>query len=142
MQLTHLKADEAVAAHQADRAGQFAVDLLFAGAIVVLTAWASSWLSSHTRRSLERLGGDKTLHSFGASMVRYAVIGLGAFAVLEQLGVKTTSILAALGAASLAIGLALQGAFGNIAAGLMLLIFRPFRVGDTIETGGHKGVVK
>ena len=63
-------------------------------------------------------------------------------AVLEQLGVRTTSILAVVGAASLAIGLALQGALGNVAAGVMLLVLRPYRVGDYVEIDGKGGTVK
>jgi small conductance mechanosensitive channel len=70
------------------------------------------------------------------------VIVVGLVAVLQQLGVQTTSILAVLGAASLAVGLALQGALSNEAAGVMLLLFRPYRVGDTVEIAGRTGVVR
>jgi small conductance mechanosensitive channel len=67
---------------------------------------------------------------------------VGLIAILQQLGVQATSIIALLGAASLAIGLALQGALSNVAAGVMILLFRPYRIGDLIEVGGRQGIVK
>ena len=70
------------------------------------------------------------------------VIVVGMIAVLQRLGVQTTSIIAVLGAASLAVGLALQGTLSNVAAGVMLLILRPYRVGDVIEIGGVTGIVQ
>jgi small conductance mechanosensitive channel len=76
------------------------------------------------------------------SIVRYAILIVILVAALGQLGVQTTSILAVLGAAGLAIGLAMQGTLANIAAGMMLLWLRPFRVGDYIETGSLAGTVK
>jgi small conductance mechanosensitive channel len=76
------------------------------------------------------------------SLVRWVVIALGLMAVLEQLGVRTTSILAVIGAASIAVGLALQGALSNVAAGVMLLILRPYRVGDVVEINDTIGTVK
>jgi small conductance mechanosensitive channel len=89
-----------------------------------------------------RRAPDLTLQTFVSSMVRYVILAIGFVAMLQQLGVKTTSIVAVLGAASLAVGLALQGALSNVAAGVMILLFRPYRVGDIIETGGKKGTVK
>ncbi len=77
---------------------------------------------------------DATLAGFFAGAIRYVVLILVIVMVLGQFGVQTASILAALGAAGLAIGLALQGTLQNIAAGIMLLVLRPFRVGEYIET--------
>jgi small conductance mechanosensitive channel len=98
------------------------------------------------RRGLGRLqrpgAHDQTMQGFMASLTRWIVIVLGVMAVLEQLGVRTTSILAVVGAASIAIGLALQGALGNVAAGVMLLVLRPYRVGDFVEIDGKSGTVK
>ena len=74
-------------------------------------------------------------------MVRYAIIIFTLLAVLQQFGVQTTSFLAVIGAAGLAIGPALQGTLSNIAAGVMLLIFRPFKVGDFIDNGGVVGTL-
>ncbi|MGE0061939.1 MAG: mechanosensitive ion channel family protein [Xanthobacteraceae bacterium] len=84
---------------------------------------------------------ERTLCGVIASLVRYGILTLFIVAVLGQLGIQTTSIIAALGAVGLAIGLAMQGTLSNIAAGLMLLWLRPFRVGDYIDTGSVTGTV-
>jgi len=127
-------------------AGAFAVNLLIAVAILGLTLWASGWAARTVRRTIARLtrksGPDITLQSFVASLTRWAVIVVGVTVVLQQLGVRETSILAVLGAGSLAIGLALQGALSNVAAGVMILILRPYRVGDVVEINGRSGTVK
>jgi small conductance mechanosensitive channel len=91
---------------------------------------------------VHRNNPDPTLESFSASLARYAIIAIGLVVVLQQLGVQATSIIAVLGAASLAIGLALQGALSNVAAGVMILLFRPYKVGDLIETSTRQGTVK
>jgi small conductance mechanosensitive channel len=144
--LPKLKVEEAVAADLVSRATQVAIDLVVAAIIVLVTLWASRWLSTLARSVVGRMSRhetpDATLQTFFASMVRYLVVIVGAVAVLQQLGVKTTSILAVLGAASLAVGLALQGALTNVAAGVMILAFRPYRVGDFIETANRKGTVR
>ena len=127
-------------------AGDLAVNLLIAGAILVLTLWASGWAARTVRRGIGRLtrssGADTTLQSFVASLTRWTVIVVGVTAVLQQLGVRETSILAVLGAASLAVGLAIQGALSNVAAGVMILIIRPYRVDDVVEVNGRSGTVK
>ena len=84
---------------------------------------------------------DTTLQTFVSSLVRWGIVALGLVAVLQQLGVQTTSILAVLGAASLAIGLAVQGALGNVAAGVLILIMKPYRIGDWVEINGVAGEV-
>uniref|UniRef100_UPI0030F3B036 mechanosensitive ion channel family protein n=1 Tax=Phenylobacterium sp. TaxID=1871053 RepID=UPI0030F3B036 len=78
---------------------------------------------------------------FVSALVKYLVVAIGLIAVLQQLGVQTTSVIAVLGAASLAIGLALQGTLGNVAAGVMILLQRPYRAGDRVELNGRQGVV-
>jgi small conductance mechanosensitive channel len=83
-----------------------------------------------------------TLQSFMGSLTRYAIIIIGVVMVLQTLGVKTTSVLAVLSGLLLGIGLALQGALSNVAAGVMLLLFRPYRVGDLVEVGGRMGTVR
>jgi small conductance mechanosensitive channel len=80
--------------------------------------------------------------SFFASLAKYIILAVTIIAVLNQFGVETTSLVAVIGAAGLAIGLALQGTLSNIAAGVMLLIFRPFKVDDFIEVAGHAATVK
>ena len=95
------------------------------------------------RSSLLRISRiDKTLVPVAASVIRYAIIIITVIVMLGQFGVQTTSIIAILGAAGLAIGLALQGTLSNVAAGVMLLILRPFESGDWIETNGISGTVK
>lgn len=138
--------DENVLHKFINAAGDLAVNLVVAVIILTVTWWAAGWASRLVRRLIARVHGggppDVTLQSFAGSLARYLVIVVGLIAVLQQLGVQTTSILAVLGAASLAVGLALQGTLSNVAAGVMLLLFRPYRVGDTVEIGGRTGTVK
>jgi small conductance mechanosensitive channel len=128
-----------------DVLGDFAVNLVIAVAIFAATLWLAKWTSMLVRRTLQRLprtAGDQTLQDFASSVSRYAVTVIGVIAILRRLGVETTSIITVLGAASLAIGLALQGALSNVAAGVMILIFRPYRVGDLVTVAGKTGTVK
>jgi small conductance mechanosensitive channel len=116
----------------------------FVGALVLLIAgW---WFAGRAEHGMRRLLGrqrhiDATLCGVISSLVRYSILIVVAVAVLGQLGIQTTSMLAALGAVGLAIGLAMQGTLSNIAAGMMLLWLRPFRVGDYIDTGAVAGTV-
>ncbi|HEY9236489.1 MAG TPA: mechanosensitive ion channel domain-containing protein [Phenylobacterium sp.] len=138
--------DERVLQRFMDAAGDLAVNLVVAIIILSVTWWLAGWASRLVRRLIARVnrGGppDVTLQSFAGSLARYLVVVVGLIAVLQQLGVQTTSILAVLGAASLAVGLALQGTLSNVAAGVMLLLFRPYQVGDVVEIGGRTGTVK
>jgi small conductance mechanosensitive channel len=125
--------------------GHFAVNLSVALLILIGTVWLSRGVGRLVRRALGRLPSqpsDTTLQNFVSALVRWAIVALGLVAVLQQLGVQTTSILAVLGAASLAIGLAVHGALGNVAAGVMILINRPYRVGDWVEINGKVGQVR
>lgn len=126
-------------------AGAFSVRVLVAGLILAVTLWAAKRLSHAAERGVEQIHGhhpaDRTLATFTAALVRYLIVAIGLIAVLQQLGVQATSVLAVLGAASLAIGLALQGTLGNVAAGVMILLQRPYRVGDKVELNGRQGVV-
>lgn len=114
------------------------------GAIVILLVgwWIAGMAERSAARALSRVPRmDQTLKPFLGSLVRYAILAFTLVAVLSQFGVETTSIIAVLGAAGLAIGLALQGTLQNIAAGMMLLFLRPFKVGDFINGGGVSGTV-
>jgi small conductance mechanosensitive channel len=114
------------------------------GAIVLLIiGWVvAGLLSRWAHNGLLRIHGiDATLAQFFSNAIRYALLILVIIMVLGQFGVQTASVLAALGAAGLAIGLALQGTLQNIAAGIMLLVLRPFRVGESIETGSISGTI-
>lgn len=94
------------------------------------------------RRALERTTLDKTLVPFLSGLAYYLALTFVVIAVLNVFGVQTASLIAVLGAAGLAIGLALQGTLSNFSAGVMLLVFRPFRVGDYVDAGGTAGSVQ
>lgn len=114
-----------------------AIAILIAGLIV------ASWISRLVRGALQRSRHvDPALKPIIAAVVRYAIVVLTLVATFDQLGFRTTSLLAVLGAAGLAIGLALQGTLSNIAAGIMLLWLRPFQVLDYIEVAGQGGAVE
>ena len=120
----------------------YGLDVVAAFAILVAGWTAAGWFGRGARRGLERIPQvDATLRPVAANSVRYTILIATVLAALSQLGVETTSIIAVLGAAGLAIALALQGTLGNVAAGVTLLILRPFRVGDYIEAGGTAGTV-
>jgi len=126
--------------------GSFSMRLLAAAIILVVTLWLSRRLARLAERALQRLphhqqAADQTLATFVSALVKYVVIAIGLVAVLQQLGVQATSVIAVLGAASLAIGLALQGTLGNVAAGVMILLLRPYRTGDRVELNGRQGKV-
>lgn len=93
-------------------------------------------------RVLMRARVDPTLTTFLTYVSRYTLFIFVTIFVLSKLGVETTSLVAVLGAAGLAIGLALQGSLSNFAAGVLLIVFRPFRVGDLVEVGGTTGTVQ
>ncbi len=121
----------------------YGLDVLGALVVLIVGLIGAGWARRAVRRMLRRTGKvDETLTSFLSSLVKYAVIAFTVIAVLQQFGVEATSLVAVFGAAGLAIGLALQGTLSNVAAGVMLLLFRPFRVGDFIDAGGHAGSVK
>lgn len=100
---------------------------------------AERWLRASLLRSPRM---DVTFAGFAASLLKYLILTFVLMAVLGLFGIETTSFIAVLGAASLAIGLALQGTLSSLAAGVMLMIFRPFRVGDQVEVAGKSGTVR
>ena len=115
------------------------------GAILILIVgkMIANWVQKRVAAWLSRSGKfDQTLQGFLSNLARYVVLIVTFLAVLGQFGIETTSLIAVLGAASLAIGLALQGTLSNVAAGVMLLVFRPFKAGDFVETAGIAGSVK
>ncbi|MGH6992358.1 MAG: mechanosensitive ion channel family protein [Caulobacteraceae bacterium] len=129
-----------------DSAAKFAVDIASAAAIFLLTVWVAGWAARLASGAAGRLhrgrAPDLILQSFIGSLARYGVMAIGLIAVLQQLGVKTASVIAVLGAASLAIGLALQGGLSNVASGVMILLLRPYRVGDRVRVAGQVGRVR
>src|SRR5260370_5657215 len=123
-------------------AGAFLPRLVAAILILVVGFAVAGWLERLVRRLLLNTQIDPTLGPILAAAVRYTIVILVIVIGLTQLGIQTTSLLAVLGAAGLAIGLALQGTLSNIAAGIMLLWLRPFHVGDQIEVGTQRGAVE
>ncbi len=119
----------------------FALSLLGAIVLLAVTAVAARWVNRLTRRALEHAHVDPTLTRFAANLARYGVLVLGVLAVLGTFGISVTGFAAILAAGAFAIGLALQGTLGHFAAGAMLLIFRPFRVGDFVAVAGVAGKV-
>lgn len=117
---------------------------ILAAVIILVIGWLiAGWAQSLTRRSLTKVPNlDDTLKPIISSTIRYVILIFTMVAVLSRFGVETTSIIAVLGAAGLAIGLALQGTLQNIAAGFMLLMLRPFKVGDFVDASGISGTIK
>lgn len=113
----------------------FAILIFFLGRII------SSFVSKQLRKILAARDVEPTIIKFSASSIRYTIMGFAIVAALGQLGVQTASIVAIIGAAGLAIGLALQGSLSNFAAGVLLIIFRPFKVGELIVLGSNQGTV-
>ena len=99
-------------------------------------------ITSFVQRLLGKPKIDDTLTSFLSSLTKYALLAILFIVVLNQLGVQTTSFVAVIGAAGLAIGFALQGSLANFAAGVMLILFRPVKTGDFVEAGGTTGIVE
>jgi small conductance mechanosensitive channel len=120
----------------------YGIDVIGALAILILGWMIAGWIRSAVDKSLSKVPNmDGTLRPFLSNLVRWIVLAFVIVAVLNQFGVETTSMIAVLGAAGLAIGLALQGTLSNVASGVMLLILRPFKVGDFISAGSLSGTV-
>ncbi len=119
----------------------FGLRLLGVFVLVIVGLTLAAWAQRLTRRALEKARIEVTLTKFFGRLVRWAVLLLIALAVLGIFGIPTASFAVVLGAAGLAIGLAFQGTLSNFAAGIMLLIFRPFKVGDVVNVAGVLGKV-
>ena len=115
--------------------------LAFIG-ILVVGRWIASRIRSLIRGGLDRPEMDRTLTKFAGNFAYYAIVVLALLAALNTVGVETASFVAVLAAAGFAVGLALQGTLSNFAAGVLLLVFRPFKVGDYVEIGGETGYVR
>jgi len=121
----------------------YGINVVGALVIIVVGFMVAGWARRTLERTLSRSGKmDPTLVRFFGSLVRYAIIAFVIIAALQRFGVEATGLVAVFGAAGLAIGLALQGTLSNVAAGVMLLMFRPFKIGDFVDTGGKVGTVK
>jgi small conductance mechanosensitive channel len=120
----------------------YGIKILAAVVILVVGRWVAKGLKKLLERALVRSKVDGTLVSFLGHMTYITLLVFIIIAALNQLGIQTTSFIAVLGAAGLAIGLALQGSLANFAAGVLMVIFRPFKVGDYIEGAGVAGIVE
>lgn len=112
--------------------------------VVLIVGWiAAGMIGGMVRRRINKTPQiDPTLGNFVASMVKWVILAIVLVAVLGIFGIQATSIVAILGAASLAIGLALQGTLSDLAAGVMLVVFRPYKLGQYVDIGGTAGTVK
>ena len=120
----------------------FGLKILAAIVILILGRWVAKMLRKLVQRLMNKAKVDPTLVTFVGNLTYVALMTFVILAALAQLGVQTTSFVAVLGAAGLAVGLALQGSLSNFAAGVLMIIFRPFKVGDFIEGGGAAGTVE
>ena len=122
-------------------AADFGLRLLYAVLIIFVGRWVIKLLLKIIKSALEKTTVEETIRIFVANLLNSLLMVIIFIAAINQLGIETTSIIAMLGAAGLAIGLALQGSLANFAAGILIVIFRPYKVGDYIEAGSAEGTV-
>lgn len=120
----------------------YGLKILAAIIVFVIGRWVAKGLSNISKRMMQKSEVDSTIISFVTNLIYFALLTFVVLAALGQLGIQTTSFIAIIGAAGLAIGLALQGSLANFAAGFLMIIFRPFKVGDFIEGAGVTGSVE
>ena len=116
--------------------------LTYAIATFIIGKWLAGVLSRMLGKIVAKSGTDETIAGFVTNISYVAMVAFVAIAALAHLGVQTASFIAVLGAAGLAVGLALQGSLSNFAAGVILILFKPFKAGDFIEAGGASGTVE
>jgi small conductance mechanosensitive channel len=121
---------------------QYGLNVLAALLIIIIGKWLAGVVTRFFEKVLLQSKINKTLASFAKNIAYYGLLAFVFLAALNKLGIETTSFIAIIGAAGLAVGLALQGTLANFAAGVMLIIFEPFHVGDFVEAGGAVGTVE
>jgi len=121
---------------------QYGMSVIAAIIILIVGKMVAKFTVNLIESSMLKAGVDKTIGSFVRHLAFYGVMTFVFIAALNKLGVETSSFIAVVGAASLAVGLALQGSLANFASGFMIIIFQPFKVGDTIDAGGAQGKVE
>jgi len=121
---------------------QYGMNVAAAIIIFVIGRFIAKFVAGLTETAMLKAKVDKTLAIFGRHLTFYGVITFAFIAALNKLGVETSSFIAVIGAASLAVGLALQGSLANFASGVLIVLFQPFKVGDVIDAGGAQGTVE
>ncbi len=121
---------------------ELVMNVVVAAIILVVGMWLAKRIKNLLTSQMEKRGVDSMLASFIGSIAHILIVAFVLIAALGQLGIQTTSLVAIIGAAGLAIGLALQGSLANFASGVMIIAFRPFKVGDFVEAGGAVGIVE
>jgi small conductance mechanosensitive channel len=124
-----------------DYSVEYGLKIIVALLIFLIGKWVARKISNGVERLMERAKVDETLNDLAGSVIYFSLLVVVIMMALETLGVKTTSFLAILGAAGLAVGLALKDTLSNIGAAVIILIFRPFKVGDYVGAGGAEGFV-
>lgn len=120
----------------------FGIRVLGALVIFFIGKWVAKFVSGLVAGALTRAHVEATLNRFFTRIAYSLLLVVVVMAALDMVGVKTTSLVAIIGAAGLAIGLAMQGSLANFAAGILIIVFRPFKIGDFIDAGGVKGIVE
>lgn len=121
---------------------KFGINIVIAAAILLVGIWLARQVKGWVVKLMEKRGVDVMLASFLSSIIHILLVVVVIIAALGQLGIQTTSLIAVIGAAGLAVGLALQSSLSNFASGVMIIALRPFKVGDFVEAGGISGVVE
>jgi small conductance mechanosensitive channel len=132
---------ETVKTYLAENGMTFLINLLAAAAIFYIGRWVAKLISDLVFKAMDKAKIDHTLGRFAKNLLYTGLLVFVIIAALSRLGVQTGSFIAVIGAAGLAIGLALQGSLSNFAAGVLMVIFKPFKVGDFVEIGGATGTV-
>jgi small conductance mechanosensitive channel len=121
---------------------QYGLSLVYAILIFIIGKWVARLVSKISGATMAKAKLNETLASFLKNIIYYVLLIFVIIAALNKLGIETTSFVALIGAAGLAVGLALQGSLANFAAGVMLILLQPFKVGDEVEAGGASGIVQ
>ena len=121
---------------------QYGLSFVYALLIFIIGKWLARIISNVVGATMRKARLNETLASFLTNIAYYTLLIFVCLAALNKIGIETTSFIALIGAAGLAVGLALQGSLANFAAGVMLIILQPFKVGDEVEAGGASGTVK